>query len=70
MWPSSIEAEPRAQQPDLMHDVCQDGKVVRLDQDVSRVLEGSQQLLGFIQTDQHPIGRIRRPGAAHRWATD
>ena len=53
-----------------MHDLCQDRKVVRIDQDISRVLEGRQQLQGFVQTDPHPIGWFRRPGAAHRWATD
>jgi len=69
MWPSLIGAEPRTQQPGLMYDLCQDRQVVRLDQDVSRVLEDRQQLQGSVQTAPHPIGRIRGPGAAHRLAT-
>ena len=70
MWPSLIEAEPRTQQSDLMHDLRQDRKVVRIDQGISRDLEGCEQLEGLVQTDPHPIGWFRRPGAARRWATD
>ncbi len=53
-----------------MHDLRQDREVVRIDQDISRVLEDCQQLQGLVQTDPHPIGWFRRSGAAHRWATD
>ncbi len=53
-----------------MHDLCRDRKVVRIHQDVSRVLEGCEQLQCLVQRDPHPLGWFRRPGAAHRWATD
>ena len=70
MWPSLIEAELRTRQPDLMHDLCQDRKVVGIDQDISRVFEGCCQLQDLVQPDLHPIGWFRRPGPAHREATD